>query len=288
MSRRARPTPRRGGARTLRRLRRPARDARDHEDGRDRRHGARAQLEEATGSRGRRRESRPRPVAAGVPAGRQPRPDLRPARHGPRPRRADAGGAQGAARRRGRLPRRSAATSIPDDVPIIGGLDDLVVVVLAVDLFLDGVPDDLLHEKLDELGIDRAAFERDIAQIRRLTPGPVRRTIRRVPGLDRPAGDAIEATRSRAARAGLDHQGGSASREGHPDQGRGEARQERRDEDRRRRLRHELPHPAAAGRARPPAAPTAPGSTTSRAARTSASASARKPRSPRPASPARR
>ena len=41
---------------------------------------------------------------------------------------------------------------IPDEIPIIGGLDDLVVVVLAVDLFLDGVPEDLLREKLDELG----------------------------------------------------------------------------------------------------------------------------------------
>ena len=41
---------------------------------------------------------------------------------------------------------------IPDDIPIIGGLDDLVVVVLAVELFLDGVPDDLLSEKLTELG----------------------------------------------------------------------------------------------------------------------------------------
>src|SRR5215217_5144587 len=40
---------------------------------------------------------------------------------------------------------------IPDDVPILGGLDDLVVVVLAVDLFLDGVPEDLLEEKLAEL-----------------------------------------------------------------------------------------------------------------------------------------
>ena len=49
---------------------------------------------------------------------------------------------------------------IPDDVPLLGGLDDLVVVVLAVDLFLDGVPEDLLDEKLDELGIDRAAFDR--------------------------------------------------------------------------------------------------------------------------------
>ena len=81
---------------------------------------------------------------------------------------------------------------VPDDVPIIGGLDDLVVVILAVDLFLDGVPRDLLDEKLIELDIDRAAFDRDMAQIRRLTPGPVRRTIRRVPGLVRDAGQAID------------------------------------------------------------------------------------------------
>jgi uncharacterized membrane protein YkvA (DUF1232 family) len=80
---------------------------------------------------------------------------------------------------------------VPDDVPIIGGLDDLVVVVLAVDLFLEGVPDDLLDEKLTELGMDRVAFDRDMAQIRRLTPGPVRRTIRRIPTLVADAGDAI-------------------------------------------------------------------------------------------------
>ena len=80
---------------------------------------------------------------------------------------------------------------IPDDLPIIGGLDDLVVVVLAVDLFLDGVPRDLLEEKLLDLDIDRASFDRDIAQIRRLTPGPVRRTIRRVPTLITGVGDTI-------------------------------------------------------------------------------------------------
>ena len=80
---------------------------------------------------------------------------------------------------------------IPDDIPIIGGLDDLVVVVLAVELFLDGVPDDLLSEKLIELGIDRAEFDRDIAQVRRLTPGPVRRTIRRVPELIGGVADAM-------------------------------------------------------------------------------------------------
>jgi len=70
---------------------------------------------------------------------------------------------------------------IPDDIPVLGGLDDLVVVIVAVDLFLEGVPAEVLHEKLQALGIDRSAFEQDIAQIRRLTPGPVRRLVRRAP-----------------------------------------------------------------------------------------------------------
>jgi uncharacterized membrane protein YkvA (DUF1232 family) len=81
---------------------------------------------------------------------------------------------------------------IPDDIPILGGLDDLVVVVLAVDLFIDGVPDDLLDEKLAELEIDRVAFDQDIARIRRLTPGPVRKTIRRIPELLAQASAAIQ------------------------------------------------------------------------------------------------
>ena len=73
------------------------------------------------------------------------------------------------------------ADLIPDRIPLIGGLDDLVVVVLAVDLFLDGVPSEVLGEKLDDLGIERSAFDRDVAQIRRIMPAPVRRAIRRVP-----------------------------------------------------------------------------------------------------------
>jgi uncharacterized membrane protein YkvA (DUF1232 family) len=81
---------------------------------------------------------------------------------------------------------------VPDDIPILGGLDDLVVVVLAVDLFLDGVPDELLKEKLAELDIDRSAFEQDIARIRRLTTGPVRKTIRRIPELIGQAAAAVE------------------------------------------------------------------------------------------------
>ena len=83
---------------------------------------------------------------------------------------------------------------IPDEIPLLGGLDDLVVVVLAVDLFLDGIPKDLLYEKLSELDIERSAFEEDMARVRRLTPGPVRKTIRRIPQLIGQAGEAFEHT----------------------------------------------------------------------------------------------
>jgi uncharacterized membrane protein YkvA (DUF1232 family) len=83
---------------------------------------------------------------------------------------------------------------IPDEVPILGGLDDLVVVVLAVDLFLDGVPSELLAEKLTELGIDKVAFDQDMARVRRLTPGPVRKTLRRIPGVVGQVGEAFENT----------------------------------------------------------------------------------------------
>jgi uncharacterized membrane protein YkvA (DUF1232 family) len=83
---------------------------------------------------------------------------------------------------------------IPDEIPILGGLDDLVVVVLAVDLFLEGVPHDLLYEKLDLLGIDRASYERDMAQVRRLMPGPVRRIVRRIPEAIGAAAKAIDNT----------------------------------------------------------------------------------------------
>ncbi len=83
---------------------------------------------------------------------------------------------------------------IPDEIPVLGGLDDLVVVVLAVDLFLEGVPTELLHEKLALLGIDRASYERDMAQVRRLMPGPVRRVVRRVPGAIGAAVKAVEST----------------------------------------------------------------------------------------------
>ena len=80
---------------------------------------------------------------------------------------------------------------VPDSIPILGGLDDIVVVAIAVDLFLDGVDEALLAEKLVELGIPRSAYDEDVARIRQLLPGPVRRTLRRLPQLLDVAGDAI-------------------------------------------------------------------------------------------------
>ncbi|HYM82752.1 MAG TPA: YkvA family protein [Candidatus Dormibacteraeota bacterium] len=85
---------------------------------------------------------------------------------------------------------------VPDEVPIVGGLDDLIVVVVAVELFLDGVPELLLDEKLDELGIDRAAYERDVDRVRRLIPRPLRRAVHELPR-------AADAAADMAARSGL-------------------------------------------------------------------------------------
>ncbi len=85
---------------------------------------------------------------------------------------------------------------IPDELPFVGGLDDLAVVVLAVEVFLDGVPQEILDEKLEELGIDVDAFERDMDQVRRLTPAPVRRVIRRIP-------EALDAVGDVAGRIGI-------------------------------------------------------------------------------------
>jgi uncharacterized membrane protein YkvA (DUF1232 family) len=83
---------------------------------------------------------------------------------------------------------------IPDDIPVLGGVDDLAVVVLAVEVFFDGIPQDILEEKIDELQIDREAFRRDMDQVRRLTPAPVRRIIRRLPGAFEAAGRFVKQT----------------------------------------------------------------------------------------------
>lgn len=79
----------------------------------------------------------------------------------------------------------------PDRVPVLGQLDDLVVTALATDLFLDGLDESLLAEKLEQVGIPRAAFDEDVERIRRLVPSSVRRVVKRVPGAIRMIGNTI-------------------------------------------------------------------------------------------------
>jgi uncharacterized membrane protein YkvA (DUF1232 family) len=81
---------------------------------------------------------------------------------------------------------------VPDDIPVLGGLDDVVVLALALDLFIEGVDEVVLDEHLADLEIDRAAFDQDIARLRRILPGPIRRAVRRVPGLIGAARQALQ------------------------------------------------------------------------------------------------
>ena len=80
---------------------------------------------------------------------------------------------------------------IPERVPVLGALDDVAVVVLALDTFIESIPADLLQEKLTELDIDRGELERDLAQVRRFVPGPVRQAFARLPGVLEGAGSLL-------------------------------------------------------------------------------------------------
>ena len=64
---------------------------------------------------------------------------------------------------------------------MLGALDDLVVAVLGVELFLSGISSELIEEKLDRLGIPRDAFAEDRARVRRTIPRPVRRIVHHLP-----------------------------------------------------------------------------------------------------------
>ena len=80
---------------------------------------------------------------------------------------------------------------VPDSVPILGQLDDLVVVALATEIFLDGLDEELLREKLEEAGISRTAYDEDVARVRRLVPDPLRRTAHRIPEAMEGLADAV-------------------------------------------------------------------------------------------------
>jgi uncharacterized membrane protein YkvA (DUF1232 family) len=72
---------------------------------------------------------------------------------------------------------------VPDWVPIISRIDDVVVTILALDLFLEGIPRELMIEKMYALGIDGRELERDLETVRRLLPRPIRTVVRRLPAL---------------------------------------------------------------------------------------------------------
>jgi uncharacterized membrane protein YkvA (DUF1232 family) len=86
---------------------------------------------------------------------------------------------------------------VPEAFPIIGAMDDVVVAVLAIDIFLERVPTPLLDEKLTELAIDRRELERDLEQVRRMVPSPIRRVAMRLP-------DALASAGSLIKRSGVD------------------------------------------------------------------------------------
>jgi len=82
---------------------------------------------------------------------------------------------------------------VPDFVPFISRVDDVMVTIVALDLFLEGVPRELMIEKMYTLGIDGRELERDIETARRLLPLPIRSIVRRLPDLIEAAAAAVRA-----------------------------------------------------------------------------------------------
>jgi len=72
---------------------------------------------------------------------------------------------------------------IPDFIPFISRVDDVMVTIIALDLFLEGVPRELMIEKMYTLGIDGRELERDMEAARRFLPLPIRALARRLPAL---------------------------------------------------------------------------------------------------------
>ncbi|MCY7419690.1 MAG: DUF1232 domain-containing protein [Chloroflexi bacterium] len=70
---------------------------------------------------------------------------------------------------------------VPDLIPVISRLDDVAALVIALDLLLEGVPKEVMIEKMYKLGIDGRELERDMASVRRFLPAPIRAAARQLP-----------------------------------------------------------------------------------------------------------
>lgn len=82
---------------------------------------------------------------------------------------------------------------IPDFIPFISRVDDVLVTIIALDLFLEGVPRELMIEKMYTLGIDGRELERDMEAARRFLPLPIRTIARRLPALIEASADVVKA-----------------------------------------------------------------------------------------------
>ena len=80
---------------------------------------------------------------------------------------------------------------IPDFIPFISRVDDVMVTIIALDLFMEGVPRELMIEKMYTLGIDGREMERDMEAARRFLPPPIRAVARRLPALIEASADVI-------------------------------------------------------------------------------------------------
>lgn len=70
---------------------------------------------------------------------------------------------------------------VPEFIPIFGAMDDVIVMVLAIDVFLDGLPKELVNEKLADLGMSPNELEKDLDRVRRIVPKPLRQMMLHVP-----------------------------------------------------------------------------------------------------------
>lgn len=86
---------------------------------------------------------------------------------------------------------------VPDWVPLLGAVDDVAVMMLAVDVFLEGLPEGLVAEKLVELGMAPSELEADLERVRRIVPRPLRALVARVPG-------ALDGLAARISESGID------------------------------------------------------------------------------------
>ena len=82
---------------------------------------------------------------------------------------------------------------IPDFIPFISRVDDVMVTIIALDLFLEGVPHDVMVEKMYRLGIDGRELERDMEAARRFLPLPIRTFARRLPALIEASAELVRA-----------------------------------------------------------------------------------------------